>query len=223
MADLTCERCGKRFALDAAVRERYPNWEPKYCRNCHGGRVAGSRPASNNAGARPAGNGIGRTNTAALTPDEVRRAFTGGPQDGVFTDGSCQGNPGPGGWGAVWVENGDIVAEKFGFDPSTTNNRMELTAIVQGLRMLPEDASIDLYSDSRLAVDTLTKWAAGWEKRGWRRKEGEVKNLELVKEAWALIQKRPGVRVTWIRAHDGSQWNEYADALSTAHLRGGGA
>jgi ribonuclease HI len=170
--------------------------------------------------ARSAGrNGSSETRSASLTVAQVLERFDGGPDHGVFTDGSCQGNPGPGGWGVVWVDRGEIVEERNGYEPSTTNNRMELRAIIEGLAMLPSDIEIDLYTDSRLMVDTLTKWAAGWEKRGWRRKDGEVKNLELVQEAYALIKKRPGVHITWIRAHDGSRWNEYADALSTAHLR----
>lgn len=219
-SEFTCGACGKAFSLPDSVRAKYPNWTPKECIDCRpkkGGGTAGkSSPssASRSTGARKA------TDTSGLTPMEVLKLFDGGPDEGVFTDGSCQGNPGPGGWGAVWVENGDIVGEKFGYDPNTTNNRMELTAIIAALEMLPADAEIDLYTDSRLAVDTLTKWAAGWEKKGWKRKDGEVKNLELVKHAYQLTKERPGVRFRWIRAHDGSKWNEYADALSTAHLRG---
>ena len=96
---------------------------------------------------------------------------------------------------------------------------MELTAIIEGLSMLSAQDAVDVYSDSRLVVDTLTKWAAGWEARGWRRKGGEVKNLELVQRAYALAGERPHARIRWIRAHDGSRWNEYADALATAYLR----
>jgi ribonuclease HI len=155
----------------------------------------------------------------SLTTAEVLERFTAGPQTGVFTDGSCAGNPGPGGWGAVRVEDGRIIAEKHGSEPATTNNRMELTAIIAGLEMLAPHESGTVYSDSQLVVNTLTKWAAGWEARGWRRKEGEVKNLDLVKRAWKLVQERPRVRIEWIKAHDGSRWNEYADALSTAYLR----
>jgi len=112
-----------------------------------------------------------------------------------------------------------VVEERHGFEPSTTNNRMELTAIINGLEMAPPAEAITVYSDSQLVVNTLTRWAAGWEARGWKRKEGEVKNLDLVQRAWALAKERPLARIEWIRAHDGSRWNEYADALSTAHLR----
>ena len=148
---------------------------------------------------------------------DVLLHYTDGPKTGVFTDGSCEGNPGPGGWGAVWVEDDRIVEERGGSDPATTNNRMELAAMIAGLRMLPAEAEITLYSDSNLCVQTVNQWAAGWEKRGWRRKAGPIANLELVKELWALAQARPGVKIQWIKAHDGSRWNEYADALATEH------
>ena len=154
-----------------------------------------------------------------LTTAQVLERYSGGPQSGVFTDGSCIGNPGPGGWGAVRVQDGAVVERRHGADAHTTNNRMELTALIEGLSMLAPDEPADLYSDSRLVVDTVTKWAAGWERRGWRRKDGEVKNLELVQRAYALAQERPHARIHWIRAHDGSLWNEYADSLATAFQR----
>ncbi len=145
--------------------------------------------------------------------------FGGGPESGVFTDGSSSGNPGPGGWGAVYVREGEIVAERHGAEPQTTNNRMELTAMIEGLSLLSPQDAVDVYSDSQLVVNTLTQWAAGWEARGWRRKGGAVKNLELVQRAYALVKERPKARIHWIRAHDGALWNEYADALATAYLR----
>lgn len=85
--------------------------------------------------------------------------------------------------------------------------------------MLTPADEVTLYSDSQLVVNTLTKWAAAWEARGWRRREGEVKNLDLVQEAYALLRERPHVRIQWVRAHDGTRWNEYADSLATAYLR----
>ena len=103
-----------------------------------------------------------------LTTAQVLERYSGGPQSGVFTDGSCIGNPGPGGWGAVRVQDGAVVERRHGADAHTTNNRMELTALIEGLSMLAPDEPADLYSDSRLVVDTVTKWAAGWERRGWR-------------------------------------------------------
>jgi len=149
-----------------------------------------------------------------LTPEQVLARFDAGPKTGVFTDGSCEGNPGPGGWGFVWVEADRIREEGRGADPDTTNNRMELTALIEAYRTLPEDSQVTIYSDSQLCVNTINEWAAKWEQRGWRRKTGPIKNLELVQELYALAQAHPGVELTWIRAHDGSRWNEYADALA---------
>ncbi len=153
-----------------------------------------------------------------LTPDEVLRRYTGGPKDGVFSDGSCDGNPGPGGWGFVWVENDEVVSEQSGTDPATTNNRMELRALIEAYKTLPEDARLTVHSDSQLCVKTINEWAAGWEQRGWRRKKGPIANLELVQELWDLSNTHPGITLQWIRAHDGSRWNEYADALASAYM-----
>ena len=156
-----------------------------------------------------------------LSPDEVLERFTGGPKTGVFTDGSCEGNPGPGGFGWVWVEDDEIVDSGHGRDPATTNNRMELAALIAAYKKLPADQALTIYSDSKLCVDTLTQWAAGWERRGWKRKGGPIANLELVREAYALRNAHPNVQVLWIKAHDGSRWNEYADSLATTYLREG--
>jgi ribonuclease HI len=160
-----------------------------------------------------------------VTPEEVLERYSAGPKAGVFTDGACEGNPGPGGWSAVWVEGDRVVEERCGGAARTTNNRMELCALIEALRMLPEEAEISVYSDSNLCVQTVNEWAAGWEKRGWRRKTGPIANLELVQELWALAQRHPRVAIRWIKAHDGSRWNEYADALAAreaAHARSGG-
>ncbi len=153
-----------------------------------------------------------------LTPDEVLARYTGGPKTGLFTDGSCEGNPGPGGWGVVWVQDDEIIAEKNGRDPNTTNNRMELQALIAAYELLPVDAAITVYSDSQLCVKTVNEWAAGWEKRGWKRKSGPIANLELVKKLYALAGDHPNVTLQWIKAHDGSRWNEYADALASAYM-----
>jgi ribonuclease HI len=154
-----------------------------------------------------------------LTPAQVLARHHGGPKTGVFTDGSCEGNPGPGGWGYVWVEDDRIVTERFGEDASTTNNRMELRALIEAYRALPEDAEVTVYSDSQLCVKTVNEWAEGWEARGWRRKSGPIANLELVKELYRLAGTHETVELRWIRAHDGSRWNEYVDALATTYLR----
>ena len=220
----TCRLCGAQFELPDATAARYPGWTPRLCARCRASEAGGRRTSG--GGAR-AGSGATRTRQpragtqpgALLAPSEVLARYSEGPDTGVFTDGSCSGNPGPGGWGAVRVRAGEILDERYGHEPQTTNNRMELTAMIAGLEMLPPDEAVDVYSDSRLVVDTLTKWAPGWERRGWRRSGGEVANLELVQRAYALLRERPRARVQWIRAHDGSRWNEYADALATTYLR----
>jgi ribonuclease HI len=155
-----------------------------------------------------------------LRPEEVLARYHDGPQSGVFTDGSCEGNPGPGGWGVVWVEDGEIVAERSGRADATTNNRMELTALITAYELLPEDARVTVHSDSQLCVRTVNEWAEGWERRGWKRKSGPIANLELVKRLYALARAHPQVTLQWIKAHDGSRWNEYADALASAYMLG---
>lgn len=154
-----------------------------------------------------------------LTVAEVLAKYTEGPSDGVFTDGAADPNPGPGGWGAVYVVGGEIVDEAQGHDPFTTNNRMELTALIVGYGMVPTGVATTVWTDSRLCVDTITRWAPGWARNGWRRKGGEIANLDLVKKLYHLTGERPELELRWIRAHSGSRWNEYADALATAYRR----
>ena len=93
------------------------------------------------------------------------------------------------------------------------------TDVITAFQLLPADAELTVHSDSELCVKTLNEWAAGWEQRGWRRKSGASTNLELVKELWWLKNAHCRVRVQWILAHDGTRWNEYADALANAYLR----
>lgn len=138
-----------------------------------------------------------------------------GPTTGVFTDGGSVPNPGPGGWGVVYVTDNEIVTERSGHDPDTTNNRMELTALIEALEVIPEGTELTVYSDSHLSVQTITEWAAGWEKRGWKRKSGPVENLDLVKRAFYGYRRRPELKLEWIKAHVGYRWNEYADELAS--------
>lgn len=195
--------------MPAAVAETYPGWVPPECSDCYGGGSGGGARRRRTASARE----------EHLTLLEVLETYDEGPDSGVFTDGSAIPNPGPGGWGAVWVRDGEVIAQDHGHDPDTTNNRMELTAIIRGIQLVPEGQPVVVHTDSRLAVDTLTSWAAGWERRGWKRKTGPIKNLDLVKEAWALVQARPEVELQWVKAHAGNRWNEYADSLATAWAR----
>jgi len=218
MADFTCDSCGSSFTLSETILGRYPGWTPRQCRDC---RDSGATPAARGGIAAGAVRG-GRKRPSVeenLTVAEVLAKYADGPADGVFTDGSCEPNPGPGGWGAVYVVGGEVVDQAHGQEPMTTNNRMELTALIQGVLLVPVGTPAVVYSDSRLVIDTLTKWAASWERNGWKRKTGPVQNLELVQEAYALVAARPELRLEWIAAHAGSRWNEYADALSTAYRR----
>jgi len=96
---------------------------------------------------------------------------------------------------------------------------MELTALIQAYRALPPEVRVSVYSDSQLCVNTVNLWAAAWEKRGWKRKGGPIANLELVQELYRLVGEHPHARLQWIRAHDGSRWNEYVDTLATTYLR----
>ena len=213
----TCQTCGKEFDLPQHVLDRYPGWTPRECLDCRG--------QSETAPVRSAGvRGRAATSSASkrrdLTLDAVMASFHDGPQTGVFTDGASEGNPGPGGWGAVLVVDGQVVAQDYGSEPHTTNNRMELTAMIAGLRMIPADTPTNVYTDSQLVVNILTQWAKGWEARGWTKKSpGPIANLELVKEVYELAKQKPKATIQWIAAHSGYRWNEYADALATAYRR----
>ena len=154
-----------------------------------------------------------------LNVEAVLSKYSEGPQSGVFTDGGASPNPGPGGWGVVWVEQNEIREQRHGSEKDTTNNRMELRALIEAYSMLPEEIDVTIYSDSNLCVQTINTWAAGWQKRGWKRKTGPIKNLDLVKELYELSLRRPKVRLEWVKAHNGWRWNEYADALATAWAR----
>ncbi len=211
MPSFTCEVCGSSFTVAPAALARYPGWQPKYCRE-HSPQK-GKKKA---AGARKWRGPVREEN---LTLAEVLGKYTDGPADGVFTDGSSVPNPGPGGWGVVWVEAGEVREQLHGREARTTNNRMELQALIEAYRMLPDDAEVAVHTDSRLCVDTITKWAPGWERKGWKKKSGPIKNLELVQELLALVREHPGCPLVWIEAHAGNRWNEYADSLATAWMR----
>ena len=203
MPRFECSVCSAKFDIPQASLDRYPGWEPKYCR----------KHSPNNKKKSKNSRGEG------LTCAQVLAKYTTGPQDGVFTDGSSVPNPGPGGWGVVWVAGGEIVAQGHGNEDNTTNNRMELQALIEAFRLLPEDADVTVHTDSRLCVDTITNWAPNWERRGWKKKGGEIKNLERVKELLALYRAHPDCPLKWIDAHTGHRWNEYADCLASAWMR----
>lgn len=206
----TCQTCGREFDLPQHVLDRYPGWTPRQCLDCRNDSDAG----------KPADRPPSVSKNRDLTIAEVLATFHDGPQTGVFTDGASEGNPGPGGWGAVLVVDGQVVAEDYGSEVHTTNNRMELRAMIAGLEMLPADTETDVYTDSQLVVNILTKWAQGWKANGWKKKSpGPIANLELVQRAYELTGAKPKARIQWIKAHSGYRWNEYADSLATAYRR----
>jgi len=221
MPSFTCQVCGKQFDVQDATLAKFPGWQPKRCLSCKNKQTGAGwtrTPAARSAPARTATRSASARDEN-LTTLEVLAKYTAGPTDGVFTDGAAEPNPGPGGWGAVYVVGNEIVTEDDGHEQQTTNNRMELSALLAGVALVPEGTPAIIYSDSLLCVSTINEWAAGWEKRGWKRKGGEIKNLELVKEVYALFKSRPELVVRWIAAHSGNRWNEYADCLATAYRR----
>jgi ribonuclease HI len=140
----------------------------------------------------------------------------------VWTDGACRGNPGPGGWAAILVGEGDPV-ELSGGEPHTTNNRMEYSAALHGLRALPAGSRVCIVTDSRLMLDSMTKWIHGWKRKGWKTAAGDpVKNQDLVMALEAEMARHDAVRWHWVRGHEtGAEHahkalNDRADRLAVA-------
>lgn len=131
----------------------------------------------------------------------------------IHTDGACKGNPGPGGWGAL-LEYGDVVKELFGGAPETTNNRMELTAVIEALRALKRDCDVRIVTDSQYVQKGVESWMSNWKRKNWKTSAGKpVANRDL----WeALDRELQSHRVVWewVRGHDGHPGNERADELA---------
>lgn len=216
MTSFSCQVCDASFEVPQAALDKYPGWKPKFCRK-HSPKKDSS--AGRGGSKRAAGGRRGADREENLNLAQVLEKYTGGPDTGIFTDGSAVPNPGQGGWGMVWVQAGEVLEQAHGHAAETTNNRMELTALIEAYKSLPEDAEVTLHTDSRLCVDTITKWAPNWERNGWKKKGGEIKNLELVQELLALHRAHSGCRLEWIAAHSGNRWNEYADSLASAWRR----
>jgi len=135
----------------------------------------------------------------------------------VFTDGACRGNPGPGGWAAILRYRG-TEKDLGGFEPDTTNNRMEMTAAIAGLEALKRPCRVRLYSDSQYLRDGITKWINGWKRRGWLTAEKQpVKNIDLWQRLDAAAAPHD-VSWIWVRGHSGHPENERADALARARI-----
>ena len=131
----------------------------------------------------------------------------------LFTDGACKGNPGPGGWG-VLLEYDGLEKTLFGGTPETTNNRMELTAAIEGLQALKRSCEVDLYTDSVYVKDGVTKWITNWKKNGWKTSAKKpVANQDLWQQLDAIVGQH-NVRWHWVKGHSGHPGNERADQLA---------
>ncbi|EIM31579.1 ribonuclease HI [Leptothrix ochracea L12] len=151
------------------------------------------------------------TSTAAAptsSPPKIAR-----PEVVIYTDGACKGNPGRGGWGA-WLKNGAHEKELFGGEALTTNNRMELTAVIESLASLKRNCNITIHTDSEYVRNGIMTWIHGWKKRGWKTADGKpVKNMDLWQRLEALSTLH-SIDWRWVKGHAGDPGNEHADALA---------
>ncbi len=137
----------------------------------------------------------------------------------IFTDGACSGNPGPGGWGAILRYKG-VEKELSGGEPETTNNRMELTAVISALSALKEPCDVQLYSDSKYIIDAVTKgWAKSWKAKGWIKADKKpALNSDLWDTLLSLLDKHT-VEFIWVKGHAGHPENERCDTLAVEQSR----
>jgi ribonuclease HI len=137
----------------------------------------------------------------------------------IFTDGACSGNPGPGGWGAI-LRSGGHEKELSGGAPATTNNRMELMAVIEGLKALKQSSAVTIHTDSRYVMDGASKWILGWKKKGWKTADKKpVKNEDLWRALDAEMARHT-LKWIWVAGHSGHPENERADALARSAIPG---
>jgi ribonuclease HI len=131
----------------------------------------------------------------------------------IYADGACKGNPGPGGWGAI-LRSGGVETELFDGEPRTTNNRMELTAVIRALETLEDPSTVEVYTDSQYVQKGISEWMHAWKRRGWRTADKQpVKNIDL----WQRLDRAAAphrVSWHWVKGHAGHPENERADALA---------
>lgn len=133
----------------------------------------------------------------------------------IYTDGACSGNPGPGGWGAILTYNGH-EKELSGGEAETTNNRMELLAVISALRALKEACKIELYTDSQYIEKAMNEgWLKSWKAKNWKRKGGELKNVDLWQELDGLLSLH-SITFRWVKGHADNNYNNRCDALAVA-------
>jgi ribonuclease HI len=133
----------------------------------------------------------------------------------IYTDGACKGNPGPGGWG-VLLKSGSTEKELFGGELATTNNRMELTAVIMALQALKRPCHVIVHADSQYVLKGITEWLAGWKAKGWKTAAKQpVKNVDLWQQLDALVaSSEHKIEWRWVRGHNGDPGNERADELA---------
>jgi len=139
------------------------------------------------------------------------------PKVTIYTDGACSGNPGPGGWAALLLYK-NREKELKGSETDTTNNRMELTAAVQALKALTKPCQVDFYTDSEYLRRGITEWLDGWKARNWRRKKGQLKNIDLWKALDTALQNHE-INWHWVRGHAGDRFNERVDRLARREIK----
>lgn len=136
----------------------------------------------------------------------------------LYTDGSCSPNPGPGGYAVIAKTDSGFKPVALGKDKDSTNIRMEGRALIDAMKY-SDGAQCEIRTDSEFWINVITKWAPGWEAKGWKKSKGEIKNLDLVKEACALY-KESQAKLVWVRAHVGTEGNELADQWANAARKG---
>lgn len=137
----------------------------------------------------------------------------------IYTDGACSGNPGPGGWGAVLIYNG-VEKQLSGSEIETTNNRMELSAVITALKALKEPCNVTLTTDSKYVCDAINKgWLNSWQKNSWKKADKKpVLNIDLWQELLPLLDKHR-VEFIWVKGHNGHKYNEICDKLAVAEYQ----
>ena len=136
----------------------------------------------------------------------------------IYTDGACSGNPGPGGWGAILMY-GTNKKELCGGEPSTTNNRMELIAVITALEALKEPCEVLVYTDSQYIVNAINLgWLESWQKKGWKRKGGELKNPDLWIKLVTMLEKHK-ITFIWVKGHADNEYNNRCDELAVEESR----
>ena len=131
----------------------------------------------------------------------------------IYPDGACSGNPGPGGWGAI-LKAGEAERELSGGEEETTNNRMELTAVIESLNALKRPCEVELYTDSQYVANAINLgWLENWKKRGWKRKDGKLLNPELWQKLDSLLETHK-VTFHWVKGHADNEYNNRCDALA---------